>query len=436
MNRFLTFSLVVFIALGLNSCVDFSNTFEKLPPGKWRASLQLDLAPKQLAAQKEEYVEVEKLNSAAELPFNFDLQYDAQQNIVISIHNGDERIEVKDIIFGRDRESGKDTFRIDFPLYQSYIEGFYEESTMEGNWVVTTKENYRIPFIAKHGVGHRFVDKKMAADADLSGKWEVKFEVDTEDEYPAIAEFKQTGSKLEGTFLTETGDYRYLEGIVQKNKFWLSTFDGSHAFLFEGKILEDKSIIGTFRSGKHYTSNWVATKNDNVQLGDPYTLTYTTDDQPLAFNFTNVNGEPFDINQEKYEGKAKLIQILGTWCPNCKDETNFLVEFYKNKPDNLEIIGVAFEKYKTQSEAAPVLDLYKDKMNVPYDIVYGGYYNKKEASAAFPNLNKIISYPTLIYLNKDNEVVHIHTGFSGPATSKYAEFKQSFAKKIEGLTQS
>ena len=420
----------------MNSCIETNNTFDELPPGRWRAILQLDLAPKQLAAQGAEYYEVQKLNSTAELPFNFDINYDEKGKMYMTILNGDEKIMVKDVIMGRDRASGKDTFRVDFPLYESYINGFFEEKVMEGNWVVTSKNNYRVPFVAFYGKGERFLDRKLKPNADLTGKWATTFEVDTEDAYPAIGEFTQVGSKLTGTFLTETGDYRYLEGLVQENKFWLSTFDGAHAFLFEGKILEDGSLIGTFRSGKTYTSSWKATRNDNATLTEAFNLSKTVTDAPLSLSLSNTKGELISLDDAQYKGKAKLVQIMGTWCPNCMDEMNFLLDYYKNdKPENLEVIAVAFERYKDTTKAYQILDTYKEKMGVPYEMLYGGYLNKKEASKVFPSLDKIMSYPTLLFVDADNNIQHVHTGFNGPATSKFEQFKTEFAQHIDDITK-
>ena len=45
-------------------------------------------------------------------------------------------------------------------------------------------------------------------------------------------------------------------------------------------------------------------------------------------------------------------------------------------------------------------------------------------------LNRIVAYPTMIFLNKNNQVVAIHTGFSGPATSDYKAFKTEFAELV------
>jgi len=67
-------------------------------------------------------------------------------------------------------------------------------------------------------------------------------------------------------------------------------------------------------------------------------------------------------------------------------------------------------------------------------MLIAGYYNKKEAAKALPMLNKIISYPTMIFLDKNDKVIKIHTGFSGPATSAFAGFKTDFEQTVKQIT--
>lgn len=55
--------------------------------------------------------------------------------------------------------------------------------------------------------------------------------------------------------MTNTGDDRYLEGVVNGDRLHLSVFDGSHAYLYEAKILNGQ-LSGIYRSGKHYKTYW------------------------------------------------------------------------------------------------------------------------------------------------------------------------------------
>lgn len=417
------------------------NQYDKVAPGIWRA--ELTLQPKVRKAtpynprKPDEQIErsTEDLQDGM-LPFQFDLGYEDDGELFIDIINGEERIRATDVVFGRNLETGRDTIRIDFPLYESFIRGEVEEKFINGEYVVTTKKNYAIPFSAKHGQGYRFASTKLTPQLDMSGKWSVTFGVEGDDPYPAIGEFVQAGNHLTGTFLTETGDYRYLEGTVQGDKFFLSTFDGSHAFLFSGKILSDKSLVGSFRSGTHYRTTWTAKRDEQVKLISPDSLTYLKAGyNALTFAFPNTAGETVSLTDPAYQGKAKIIQIFGTWCPNCRDEANFLVDYLKkNRLPNLIVIGLAFEKHRDFDKASAAVARYQQRLEIPYPMLIAGYYNKKEAAEALPMLNKIISYPTMIFLDNNDKVVKIHTGFSGPATSAFADFKTDFDQTVKQIT--
>ena len=154
----------------------------------------------------------------------------------------------------------------------------------------------------------------------------------------------------------------------------------------------------------------------------------------LEFSFKDTEGKMISLDDERYKNRPKIVQIFGTWCPNCRDETNFLMEYLKNNPNpGFDIIALGFEKYKDEERSMKALKTYKDKFKLPYPLLHAGYYNKTEAAKALPMLNAIISYPTMVFLDKNNKVQKIHTGFNGPATREYEAFKKEFASNIQNL---
>ena len=424
--------LLFFSAFILFSCVEIKQDFDKLPPGKWRGELIIE--SKNFMPEKgdeEVFTGVNDLDDRR-LPFNFEIKYNDKNDMVFYFINGEERIEVTEVEHGIDNRTARDTFRVYFPEYGSHIEAEYETNGMTGFFVIPAKNNYRIPFTAKYGEGFRFTPLKKEPEWDMNGKWECTFEEGTEDEYKALGEFKQVENKLTGTFRTETGDYRFLEGTVQGNKAYLSVFDGTHAFLFSIKMIDKDNIIGTFRSGKHYKTSWSAKRNSSYELTDPSKLTYLTEDNPtIDFDFTGLDGQQLSINDDIYKGKVKIVTIMGTWCPNCKDEIKFLNEVKAKYKNETEIMAVGFERPKDKKEALATLKKYSEKMQLDYPIVYGGKLSKQLASETFPFLNKIISFPTLMIIDKNNKVNYIHTGFNGPATSKYDDFIEEFYAELD-----
>jgi len=386
------------------SCVEIPKPYSKIPPGIWRGTLVLEDAPD---SDKEDTV----------LPFNFEVQYTDNDNVIMIIHNGEERIEVKDITFTQDRKTGRDSIFIDFPLMDTHIAAEHKDHIIQGRWHVHYREDYSVPFLAYSGDNVRFKDV-TPANHDLSGEWNVKMEIESEDEYPAIGDFKQKGNTLTGTFETETGDYRYLEGVVSGDDFYLSCFDGSHAFYFDGKVTEEGDLFGRFLSGVHYNVNWIGTKDAEGTLANPYEFSQVNDENvPITFEYKNTEGQIIGPNSSAYKGKPKIVKLMGTWCPNCLDETNFLLEYLEQHPDNdIDIIAIAFERYRDEEKALEMIKNYRERKDIPWEMLYGGYYDKSEATENFGFLEKIKSYPTLLFLDENNRIVETYTGFAGPAT--------------------
>ncbi|MEM6395193.1 MAG: TlpA disulfide reductase family protein [Bacteroidota bacterium] len=436
-------TLFVLAIISLTACTFVQERYPTLPPGPYRGVLELTNNPVVPNPKGAPTAELQNLEfdevMEGELPFTFDVEYVTDTSVQIKLYNGDETILIpaENIGYGRDRSQSRDTLRIDFPVYDSHISAYHEENVIEGVWVVHYRENYRIPFVARFGQDHRFTVLDKTPDADLSGRWAVTFSPGTDDAYPGIAEFEQTGNELRGTFRTETGDYRFLAGTVQEDKAYLSVFDGSHAFLFEALIKEDGSLSGSFRSGRHYTTEWEATRaNDDYELADPNNMTSMVADEPLSFSFQTSAGSYLSLDDEAFEGKIKLVQIMGTWCPNCRDETNFLRDWIADyeHADQVAIIGLAFERYGVEDQRSfAALDRYKENMGVSWPLLLAGPSSKSAASDALPQLDQILSYPTMLFLDRENRVRRIHTGFNGPATSKYEAFKAEFEATVAEL---
>lgn len=422
------------MAIQFVSCVRPVAGFEKLPPGKWRAILMLDRQPVQKYGDDRDIVK--KFDFDSELPFNFEVVYpDGDSMFQLVLYNADEKIIADDIEFGRDLATAKDTVIIKFTVFDSYIKAIYEDGVMEGEWVVNYRDNYRIPFKAVHGQDYRFNNNTNDSEINVNGRWRVLFSEGTTDEYKAVGEFKQKGSLVKGTFLTDTGDFRYLEGQIIGKKLYLSVFDGAHAWLFIAKMMDDGSLSGIYRSGSQYTTDWSAFRDDNATLSDAYSLTKAMDNNPIEFSFINSEMNTVNLNNPEFEGSPKIIQIMGTWCPNCLDETIFLQEYYdKNPGSELKWVALSFERYKDTLSSVAAIKRFENKMKTKHIVLWAGNYAKDEASKVLPQLNKIISYPTLLFLDRQNRIVKIHTGFNGPATKEYEAFKKEFAEIADSLT--
>jgi thiol-disulfide isomerase/thioredoxin len=426
----------IFLGLCLSSCLTTESSYARVAPGIWRGVLVLQEYKVPVRDKDTVFVLHDQFREG-ELPFNFEVHYLDRERFYIEIINGSERIRLDSIQYGRDRSAARDTFNIHFPEFQTYLHAAVRGNVMQGEWILPARGNLRIPFYAHAGRDYRFTPLAEKPLTDLSGEWATMLNIGSEHPEKAIGEFKQKGNRLEGTFRTETGDYRFLEGTVQGRKFWLSCFDGSHAFLFAGSIKGD-SLNGSFRSRNNAPTLWAARRDPNFRLGAADTLTrLKAGAGDIRFATTNSAGQTLQYPGPAFDGKVKIFTIMGTWCPNCRDEQNFLRDYLRENPvqaEKIAVVSFAFERNKTIEQANAQLEVYKQKMGIPFDMVYSGPADKAEAGKVFPMLNRVLAFPTMIMIDKNDKVHHIHTGFDGPATSKYPAFKQEFSAMMTELT--
>ncbi|MBK6994620.1 MAG: TlpA family protein disulfide reductase [Lewinellaceae bacterium] len=437
MRKILTASfLAITILLVSYHCVSTDSSYSRVAPGMWRGVLELEKF-QMAAGGKDSVVILYDQFKPGELPFNFEVKYVDETHFYLEIMNGSERIRLDSVQYGRDRTQARDTMNVWFPEYASYLHAEIRGGVMRGEWVVTTKENYRIPFYAYSGRGYRFTNLQEKPLRDLSGNWATLFgiEKDASEHEKAIGEFKQNGNHLEGTFRTETGDYRFLEGTVQGRKFWLSCFDGAHAYLFSGSIKGD-SLQGEFRSGHKYQTLWTAWLDPSFKLAEADSMTQVKPNAKISFSVKNPAGQELTFPSAQFDNKIKIFTVMGTWCPNCRDEQIFLRDFLKENPEiakEISVVGFSFERFKDPAQANAHILEYKQKLGIPFEIVYAETSSKEEAAKFFPALDKVMAFPTMMILDKQNQVRRVHTGFDGPATSKYADFKKEFSKLMEDL---
>jgi len=420
--------VVFYFSLVLWACVSPHQTFDKLPPGIWRGVLYLD-GELIMAVDKKDIAQVSAV--PGELPFTFEVKYGNGDSLEILVYNGSERVSLKNIRYGRDKATAKDTVYASFDGYDTYLTAIFEERLMEGYWHVNYRDGYKIKFKAFYGDDRRFRLPFVDDNADFSGRYKVSFSTGTEKEYPAIGDFVQKGNKLYGTFLTETGDYRFLEGNVSGDKASLSCFDGAHAYLFEMKKQGD-AILGEFRSGTHHRESFEGVKDENASLTNGFNLVKIVQPNGVRFVLPDTKGQTVDTQNDPYKGKVKVYEIMGSWCPNCMDATTFLTEYQKSHPEVM-VTALAFERYQDPVKAMAALKTYVDAKKIEYPVLLAGHFDKKTASTLIPQIEGIKAYPTLLLVDQNDQLVKVYSGFYGPATKEHAAFIKELSATIDGI---
>ena len=366
-----------------------------------------------------------------ELPFNFEIKKLKGKHQLI-IRNAQEQIVVDEI------KLKKDSFNFKMPIFDTeFRTKLIGDSILTGLWINhTKKENNTIAFTAKAGDSKRFPYVPGQPNTFYEGKWEVTFSPGTADSSKAIGMFTHASGSayVYGTFLTETGDYRYLDGMMHNGKLYLSCFDGSHAFLFIAENNGTEITKGDFYSGSTWHENWIGKRNDKFELHDPESLTYLKNpNAEINFTFYNTKNEKISLSDPKYKNKAVIVQIMGSWCPNCMDESAYLSKVYKQyNKQGLEIIALAYERTSDAERAKTNLTRLTKRFDIGYDILLTGLTGKDKASESLPFLNGVMAFPTTIFLDANHVVKSVYTGFSGPATGKAYEDYTIKTEKLIG----
>jgi thiol-disulfide isomerase/thioredoxin len=365
-----------------------------------------------------------------DIPFIFEAKDNKDGHTSIYLINGEDRFEVDKI------EYKGDSVIISIDLFNRAIKAKYTENSLNGKLIRVNSENpdQGIPLSAEYGISEKFPENGEVPSVSLDGTWDMEIGSSNNINI-AVGIFGQNGSLLEGSILTTTGDYRFLEGIVHGNEFSLSSFGGSSPYLVQGKFNSDNSFEGVLVTTSRVV-NIKGIRNQEAKLPDAYNITSLKEGySSIEFSFPDLNGKNISLSDPAYKDKIVIVSIMGSWCPNCLDENAFLSEWYtKNRDRGVEIIALGFELKNDFKSAKKSLTSLKNRLGIEYEILFAGTTSKESVAKALPALNGIASFPTTIFIGRNGNVRKIHSGFSGPATGKfYEEFKTEFNAIVNQL---
>ena len=376
---------------------------EKLNMGTWRFELR---------------------STHAAIPFNITLHKN-KDHLSGVLHNGKETIKLNDIVLK------KNELLIPLQTYEMTLEMNIEDKNTMMGFLVRHNKNPKVktPVIALHGDQKRFPPPKYAPKIDLNGRWSVLLTEEDNKTSEGVLVFEQKGSDLYGSLLTPTGDYRYFEGYVSGIDFEAASFDGMYNYLIKGTV-KDGRLDAAIRA--HYITKISGKHNPKAELPDAYKQTQL---EKMDFSFPDLQGKMVSLKDARFKGKPVIVQFFGSWCPNCMDEMNFLIPWYKNnKQRGIELVALAFERSVGDKEAKIQLKKTVQKKRIPYPLLVAGTTASDKPMDKIQGLKNFISFPTTVFLNKKHEVVKVHAGFTGPSTGEfYEKWKSEFAQTVSEL---
>lgn len=320
---------------------------------------------------------------------------------------------------------------IDYNAEIAIVKG--ENSIYSGYWinfesaVAKKREIFAYPDFSKSP------DKNIAPEL-FSGRWKASI-LSNGREIPALMILTQKQDKIYGTIRTNSGDYRYLEGLVDGDEFYLSSFGGNSVFSLSCKL--DKvtgEITGIFHNITTNNTGFKAIKDDKYDLPNAETLTKIANDLPFNLNLKDEKGIQQNF-EELTKDKVTLISIFGTWCPNCVDETNYFNNELIKKFPTLKIITVAYEATDNEMEQQKRVQGFIQRKNIQgIQFLIAKKASEAHVRENFPMIDSFHGYPTTFLVDKNGKLIAIHTGFNGPATGiLYNQYKENLEFKIKTL---
>ena len=268
----------------------------------------------------------------------------------------------------------------------------------------------------------------------LVGTWDAWFGAEGR-QTPRVLEIHNTKDGLSGTVLSNSGDYGAFWGEASGTRFSLGHFDGSFVYLLTGELVGD-TLRGVFHAGLRSQTPFMATRNrGGSPLKPPTEVTTADTTAPFQFAFPDLAGAVVTNQDHRFQGKVVMVDIFGTWCPNCHDAAPTLMELYRAyHARGFEVVSLAYEVTGDPVVDEELVRRFRDKFGIPWPILLAGVSDPELTAATLPQLDGFGAYPTLLFLDRSGRIRRIHAGFYGPATgAQFTKLRADLHSYVEKL---
>jgi thiol-disulfide isomerase/thioredoxin len=307
----------------------------------------------------------------------------------------------------------------------------------------------------------RHVDAPATAQnvPNIEGSWEIPLDAPSSKGEKAFRFIvQQRGAEVAASILRVDGDTGAYSGTYQKGKWVLSHFDGQRPGVIDVAARNDgtlevvshnEALVHALQGNdsKGYTEERYGDATPKYIAYRPAAarskgfpepanfLTHTQARDPkekFAFNFPDVNGKQVSSEDPEFKDKVVLAIVTGTWCPNCHDEAQYLVELDKKYRDKgLRIVALDFEEPEQQESLSRVHAFVK-QYGVKYHYLIAGA--PAEMWEKVPQLVNLNTWPATVFVGRDGTVKAVHSGFASRASAQFhAQLKKDFTQRIEQL---
>jgi len=359
------------------------------------------------------------------IPFRMEFAGDGS-NVTGTFFNGEEQ-------FSSTSGQLKDgTLTVDWDHYLSHLEANLKDGMLTGSYTHGGRRGGTYPFEARPHTA----DAKADANApSIAGLWELQQVRSGKGESTWRFIVEQNGGEVSATILRVDGDTGALTGKYQNGKFLLSHFDGARSALMEVAPAQD-GTLDILQDGNTHMKAVRATEARAKNLPPPADFSTHTSvkdpNEPFRFSFPDLTGKIVSSTDPRFRGKVVLVEITGSWCPNCHDEAPFLVDLYKKYHEQgLEIVALSFEE-GDQLKNPKRLRAFVRKYGIEYNVLLCG--QPEDAKEKLTQAVNWDSWPTTFFMDRNGHVRQVHAGFpSSASASLYGEAVDEFRSRVEQL---
>ena len=345
--------------------------------------------------------------NGAETPFPLDIA-GSGANVTASFFNGNDPYPSTEGRF----ENGKLVLKWDY--YAATLEATVNNGVLEGQYAGTRIMKGPFPVRATRAAASPAPDS--ATVPNINGLWEIPNKSGKgESAWRFIVQ--QSGAKADATILRVDGDTGTISGTFQNGKFVLSHFDGARAHLLQITPASDGTLDILQDANKKLTAYRPAEARAKglPEPTDPDQHTTVKDpNESFQFSFPDLNGRIVSNADSRFKGKVLVLEITGSWCPNCHDEAPFLAEMYrKYGAQGLEIVSLSFEEAE-QLKNPTRLRAFVKRYGLEFPVLLCG--QPEEANAKLPQLVNWNTWPATLFIDRRGKVRGIHAGFPSPGS--------------------
>ena len=364
--------------------------------------------------------------NGTEIPFKMEFSGD-RAAVKGWFFNGEER----EVSTGGTFENG--SLVLNFDSYASSLKATMRNGVLQGEYVQRGKS---LPIHAVRAVSKPPAEGKVP---DISGLWYLQDVASIKhDEKAWQFVVEQRGADVSGAILRVDGDTGTLTGSYKDGKFVLSHFSGARPALIFVTPRRDGTLAVELK-GPHHEGALTAVRAERavakgLDVPPDYDQHAGVKDpsKPFIFSFPDLDGNMVANTDARFQGKVVLINITGSWCPNCHDEDEFLPTLYeKYHSQGLEIVALDFEEPEQLSNPVRLKTLIA-RDGIQYPVLLGG--ETASAKEKLPQAQGWDSWPTTYFVGRDGLVRKVHSGFPSHGSGElYQKEKQQFMTEIESL---